>query len=1289
MHQTSLATAPVPTFLTRLALVGGLAVTLGLGGCGSGGNGSASGVDAGGGGAYLVGMQHGKLVDVYGLRTIAGSQVIELFQTDVIVGIDIQDERDSGSNKTDEEILFDFISANPDTLQPRLLITREIGSPEFETAVASLDKNVRSISPNQFGRNSEVAPYSVVPRNAALRLVFSSRLSITDDFFYAKDANGKITGFKNAEAVQLLKIVGDPNDKKFEGDFQVIDTRITVRGKTIIIDPVLLGTEGLIYGSRNTASGMPESPDQKGANIRLAIALDGALKIGGLAKDPVGTIRGRNNRGFQSIVRDFRSGNAADNSADLARGFIRDSEPPRVIGEMLMYLESVEPVNERTKLITIYKNRIDHEIDRGDLIRLQIPTSGTPIASLEVLQDPSDDRGKPGVQRVRVLVRPVIGPNNEDVLENLDPSNDPNFPVGAGTKREEFLRKFAPRAVLIAEYTHRRIRPVPVGNSNYYGDDPRNFLGFNPTPLPADSGVVIANENVSPFAGAIVRFSKPIDMATLIALDTVFFATRNVLDKVEIAKFVKARKIDESLFNVEKFKTPHLIHSRIFDENGSQTAIRVQPTMGFFLDSAMRKAAGEDKSKPFEDRRFHYYLHLVGGPNGVADLSGNPLDFQAQPIGNLEVVDNVVMAFSLDTRNRPGTTDPWFEDNIVYYVVRRFASADEDEKPNLFLKSEVTPPGGDTPAAGWRSDDFFGPVAYLPTGELIARPAARTTQIVDNVNQIPAPPQTSNLRWCPITGPTAFASATQIVFQTAGTPFGQPIQNPLNPYGCRLQTVWREIDMSLSRTDPLDFNLDVEQMYWAPFAGNAITFDEFDRVSLYLGHSEFRPESCVASGSAFPSMPQSGLFNFFHANYAANRFTTGAFERKPQEHPAYLDAVLSINAKDAILEPRGVNRFLPLPKFTDATKGTTLDNPLFVWRDELEIVQGGANGTNGSQSNPYPYLLSPWLGGKGNRVIGSGKNITFVDGGWHNANNRRLTNGASEFITGGCVGTIALPLLADFWTYPDSPELPKGDPFVASGINGWQISLAVTSAPTPYFRAYSAGRGGGAPIRIGPSHRNWSQAAGGYTPTGGTTPGRDNSVYWIMADFLKRTAVVTSGFVEITNPHRMTNAATDDPRLRPFTKPDHLPNFVYDFEPPLRSLPAGTTVVTEFRGASALDNPSAFWPVVGNNRTNTTNFPLDPLKAGDAHIKHYDNRSNRNWWTYLYNHTVTTYTEEPNDLAKTEYTNKFSGPNESFQAKDVRYFNWRFIMKNNVEADPPVSPKIESFAVSYRLNKQQ
>jgi len=60
------------------------------------------------------------------------------------------------------------------------------------------------------------------------------------------------------------------------------------------------------------------------------------------------------------------------------------------------------------------------------------------------------------------------------------------------------------------------------------------------------------------------------------------------------------------------------------------------------------------------------------------------------------------------------------------------------------------------------------------------------------------------------------------------------------------------------------------------------------------------------------------------------------------------------------------------------------------------------------------------------------------------------------------------------------------------------------------------------------------------------------------------------------------------------------------------------------------------------------------------------------------------YGEDPNLLMDPAYTIDFAGPNETFNPKDIRFVNWRFIAANNAEADPPVSPTIETFALSYR-----
>ena len=83
--------------------------------------------------------------------------------------------------------------------------------------------------------------------------------------------------------------------------------------------------------------------------------------------------------------------------------------------------------------------------------------------------------------------------------------------------------------------------------------------------------------------------------------------------------------------------------------------------------------------------------------------------------------------------------------------------------------------------------------------------------VADNLNQSPItqqpnPPAPQDpLGWCPQTVNNG-GSEHQTGTNSANNLVGAGIQNPLNPYGCRLQTLWREIDLSLSRTDAFDFN---------------------------------------------------------------------------------------------------------------------------------------------------------------------------------------------------------------------------------------------------------------------------------------------------------------------------------------------------------------------------------------------------------------------------------------------------------------------------------------------------
>ena len=954
--------------------------------------------------------------------------------------------------------------------------------------------------------------------------------------------------------MQLLEILGDPTDADPTGDFRIIPSRIIYKGNSIVLDPVLLGNEGTFFNVPNNATGLPASQNAQSPNIRIALALEGILRIPGLRKSANPNYVGTNLGGVASIIRDFRSGNAADSNERLVRGYVRDTLAPRLIGDLAMRLERVDAQNNR---LLLYKMQLIHELDRGDVLSLYpIGSNGTAEQVAEVIVDEDSDKND---QHVSVLIR------DASAWEAFDPANKPDYPLDE-KERELWLVDNAPTVVVATEFNAEK-------------DDILNFARFSPQPLPDSQGNLVLNRNVSPFASLILRFTKPIDLATVKPLDTLVLATESNSEKVFDAKE----------------GTPHLIFSQIFDEDGSQTAIRIVPPLGFYLDDEMRTT-----NQP-------YYLHILGGLNGIRDLGNNPVDFQYDVTNRKDTAPPY--EFFLDTTIKQQTNEPRFPNNRVVNIARRFLAIDEDES-----------------AAGVQ--DWFG-AGSLVNGILVGRPTARVTSYVDDINQLPSPP----------TPPLSYCDASATMTLTGSTPLGQGIQNPLNPFGGRMQTVWREIDMSLSRDNPFDFNLDVEQMYWGPFqaspAAPPTTFDIYDRISLYLGHSEYRPDNCVGVPSSLPLYTQSGLDNEYFHNYARNLKPTATnfkdkngIEYRPEPHAAYENQQLVVRNTDSVFEPTNTRRFLPLPKFKE---------PYFVWRDERSYLTGGGNGA--------PTLLSPFS--------------PYWDTGA-----RRTTN----FQEDGRVGTIALPLLADFWTYPDSPSLPKDDPFRATGFNGWQISLTVTSQANPYFRVYSGGYQQGTTINaMDPTQNGWEQGVGGWNPTTlSRTPSRDNTVYWIRADFLKRLSVVTFGFLEIENPHdngTISNRKIDDPRLGPYAiNSNERADFAVHFEPPLAALPTNTKLIAEFRGAAGEGGSFE---------------PYSPLIAGNAHVRFYSGGS---WSRYQHTTKLSQYTLDPNDL----FEPQFQKDNDLDQT-GVEFMSWRFLLENNVKVTPSTVPTLDSFAITYRI----
>ena len=76
---------------------------------------------------------------------------------------------------------------------------------------------------------------------------------------------------------------------------------------------------------------------------------------------------------------------------------------------------------------------------------------------------------------------------------------------------------------------------------------------------------------------------------------------------------------------------------------------------------------------PFHQRRYHYFLHLVGGTKGISDLAGNPIDLQAVPVSGLEIADKLVMEarFNMGLAVFMGACE---EDQVSGYSAPTFAA---------------------------------------------------------------------------------------------------------------------------------------------------------------------------------------------------------------------------------------------------------------------------------------------------------------------------------------------------------------------------------------------------------------------------------------------------------------------------------------------------------------------------------------------------------------------------------------------------------------------------------------
>jgi hypothetical protein len=529
--------------------------------------------------------------------------------------------------------------------------------------------------------------------------------------------------------------------------------------------------------------------------------------------------------------------------------------------------------------------------------------------------------------------------------------------------------------------------------------------------------------------------------------------------------------------------------------------------------------------------------------------------------------------------------------------------------------------------------------------------------------------------------------------QNVAQPVGRVIE-PHKPQGSRMQMRYLEDDFSLSYRAPSDFALDVEQLYWSPFADETVLFDTFDRYTMSLAHSRRRPDERfqLFNGACWmwaPSM-NSSLSTTFSENPLPGTKLTPVFE----------DKIYRINPNDAFRTAANV-KYVPYPRF-DRT---------YTWRDSRLVTVdasgnviglGGAQQPNAQAPNDdmTANIDSPWITGNPDpEFLQAGGSIWVQDSGDF-LGNQQLDH-----------DPIALPLLVDMKVYSDGPA--NG---LALGTNGFQVAMlgppsnfANPAGPVPggYYDSEGAGFGGRPAwprVRVQTSGGENITTPGQYvlvdvanvlTAVGGpvkdaglgnparaifTAPPGDGMLHWARADFVRKTSTMTFGFIDTLRP-QWNSTDNGFPAFTDVTE-RRIRDIVVQLDPPQARQPAGTTVVLEMRGADTFDKSDILYdpatsdapnddavavpPVIGRGNVLNVNYACEAYRYSTANTGGAPRVAATGLTRYV--------TEDQVGLIRNAATGLLP-----------RFLNLRLVMTNNVDVTPALSPSLRSMNIVYRM----
>lgn len=649
-----------------------------------------------------------------------------------------------------------LLQLNSITGRETLTILHAQGSAAFTSALAAARSSLGTLQAKAF---DDPPPFSKIARNGSIRLTFSEVLN---------------PATVDRQTIQVL--VAGAN-----AQFQNLEVRYVVREVTgsdgkakgvVILDPTISKIEAENLEVPANGIGLPASVDQINANLKIRIPTkinpfinqtlvltnkSGSRSIGvkststGAVTEPVEYASGD-----PVVVRAFRSGN----DSDVFNGFMTD--------------------NARPSLITTQKVTL-----------AQVLTLSPVVRRITYAMDAVRCRG----------LRPKLG----DVFEAggailqtaaIVNSSDPNALVVDATLLDGEL---AAGGGLGGNLTTR-----------YNAQDfalQLCYVTFSPEPdeLP---GV-----GVDPFATITVQFSEPVDSGTVRSLDSMVLASVDLSPSgpedptrpwnadglgEAVTSYIDRQLGFENVVTVVGSNGSGRIRFGPIQVSGDAQSYTLAPLQG------LTDSHGEGGS-------LFYNLALRDGTDGILDLAGNPMDFDAFVAGNTYQTETISIAGAPPTDR--------------YFALRCNAS-DEDDDQSAEYSGQ------------------FGPFQ----GDGLMRPRAVThfSRPIDPSN----PWVGQRLR------------------------FASGIMTPLTPAGAVLMTVWPYHVMGFGLGNLDEYNLDVEGMSWSPFDG-VVFDDLFERYSIALAHSNRLPDDIIDPGSGYPSWPNSGLRRLSSDNFDNNIFAFG------------------------------------------------------------------------------------------------------------------------------------------------------------------------------------------------------------------------------------------------------------------------------------------------------------------------------------------------------------------------------------------------------------------------------